>query len=233
MAEVPLTDPPEEWPLPPKTLEALLDGSFPLDLRPLHEVGSHPPPSEEDEVTAELERAEFTPAMREALAEVRERNPDWSPRLRQVLDEQWQGMFRMELTDDEFFEKLLQAIGYVGRNCRVRDEEGFRALGPFLQRYFLEPVLSTVLLFCHRTLAEQTAVSESVLLTDTMGIEGRRTNALATFHPRYGTVGFADLRGIGGRLVPLFSLLCSSTDTEAMNAVELVARANEVLGGSL
>ncbi len=115
---VPLPSSTEEWPLPPKTLEALLDGSYPLDLTPLHEVGSRPPPPEEDEV-AELERSDFTPAMREAMSEVRARNPDWFPRLRQVLDEQWQGMFRMELTDDEFSGRLLQAIGYVGRNCRV------------------------------------------------------------------------------------------------------------------
>lgn len=88
-------------------------------------------------------------------------------------------------------------------------------------------------MFCHQTLAQLTGLTEEVLQTDTMGIEGRRTNALATFHPRYGTVGFADLRGIGGRLVPLFSLHCPSTESEAMNAVELVARANEVLGGTL
>ena len=238
ISEVPLPEREEEWPLPPATLKTLLDGTLPVDLTPLQEVGARPPPPEDEEEGAEegegREREPFTPWATEVLREIRARNPGWLEAHRKVLEEdQWQGAFRFDLTEEEFADKLVLALGTLGRNCRVRDDKAVRSLDTFLQKYVTEATLDLLLRDCHRTLFQLTTLPERVLLTDTMGVDGRRTHVRATFHPRYGTLGFADMRGVGVRLVPLYSLPCPSYDTEARHAVEMVARANRVLEGTL
>ncbi len=230
---VPLPENETDWPLPPATLHALLDGSFRADLGPLREVGRSPAPEEEggEEGDGEwLPRAGFSELASEVHREVRARHPEWFAVHRQVLEQVWDGAFRMEYHEEAFTERLLRAIGYLGRNCRVRDDPTFTSLKHFLRRYVTPETLETELRFYHDTLAELTGRREEALLVDTIGVEGRRTHALATYHPRYHTRGFADLRGVGGDLVPAYSLPCSSTETEALHAVEMVARARRVVG---
>jgi len=82
-------------------------------------------------------------------------------------------------------------------------------------------------------LAEMVGRRAQALLVDTVGREARSTHPLANWHGRYLTQGFADLRGIGELRLPVYSLAISSKDTEAMNAVELVARARRVVGEEL
>jgi len=237
VAEVPLPEREAEWPLPPSTLQTLLDGTLPLDISPLQQVGARPPPPEDDADELDegegVERERFTPWAREVLREVRARNPGWLEEHRRVLGEGWQGAFRFDMTEEEFADKLVLAIGALGRNCRVRDDRALRSLDTFLQKYVTEATLDLLLRDCHRAIFQVTGLREGTLLTDTMGMEGRRTHVRATLHPRYGTLGFADMRGVGVRLVPLYSLPCPSYETEAQHAVEMVARANRVLDGTL
>ncbi len=224
----------EEWPLPPVVLEELLTDGYRVDLGPLREVTRRPVPLEEDEqeemVEAVLGQENFTEMAREVHRVVREHNPDWFAEHRRVLETLWDGAFRMEYTDEEYAEHWVASVGFLGRNCRVREDPDFRRLEHFLRRCVVPATMELDLGFMNGTLSDLTGITEEIVLTDTMGVEGRRTHALATYHPRYHTRGLTDLRGIGGRLVPATSLPCSSWETEAMNGVELMARSRRVLG---
>jgi len=225
----------EDWPLSRAVLEELISERYSVDLKPLREAVDRPFPGSGDEDGAEalFDREDFSSVAREVHQVVLEENPDWFDGHRRTLEKVWEGCFRMEYSEETFSDRLREAIGFLGRNCRVRDDPGFRRLEHFLRRYVTPATLELELRYIHRTLAALTGAREEVLLTDTIGIEGRRTHALATYHPRYHTQGLSDLRGIGGRLVPATSLACSARETEAMHAVELVARANRVLDGGL
>jgi hypothetical protein len=230
VAAVPLPREEADWPLPPTTVRLLLDGSFPVDLAPLREVGKGPVAEEDEEEEVWTPREGYSELALEVHREVLARHPEWFEAHRRVLEEAWDGAFRMEYKESAFTERLLLAIGFLGRNCRVRDDPSFVSLRYFVRRYVTPATLDTELRFYHDILAEVVAHREEALLVDTLGVEGRRTHALSTYHPRYHTRGFADLRGVGSDLVPAYSLPCSATDTEAMHAVEMVARARRVVG---
>lgn len=230
VAAVPLPREEADWPLPPTAVRLLLDGSFPVDLTPLREVGKGPVAEEDEEEEVWTTREGYSELALEVHREVLARHPEWFEAHRRALEEVWDGAFRMEYKEPAFTERLLLAIGFLGRNCRVRDDPSFVSLRYFIRRYVTPATLDTELRFYHDILAEVAAHREEALLVDTLGVEGRRTHALATYHPRYHTRGFADLRGVGSDLVPAYSLPCSATDTEAMHAVEMVARARRVAG---
>jgi hypothetical protein len=63
-----------------------------------------------------------------------------------------------------------------------------------------------------------------------MGIDSRKKSLFARIHGRYHTIGFADVRAISPYLIPVFSSNCRSTDSEAMNMVEIINQAKSVLG---
>lgn len=61
-------------------------------------------------------------------------------------------------------------------------------------------------------------------------IDSRRKSLFAKIHGRYRTIGFADVRAISLYLIPVFSSNCRSSDSEAMNMMEIVNHAKSVLG---
>jgi hypothetical protein len=69
-----------------------------------------------------------------------------------------------------------------------------------------------------------------IIIIDSMGIDSRRKSLFAGIHGRYHTIGFADVRAISPYLIPVFSSNCRSSDSEAMNMVEIVNQAKSVLG---
>ncbi len=73
---------------------------------------------------------------------------------------------------------------------------------------------------------------EAVIL-DTIGIDGRKKSILALYHGRYHTIGMADLRAVSVDMLPVFSCGCRSTDTEAMNVVEVIKEVQEICNGSV
>lgn len=228
----------EEWPLPRAKLQSLLDGSYKVDLSPLVKVCNALKKREvmDDEDAKWFPR--FTKEGYTELAEevhrvVLEHHPDWFATHQRTLEGVWDGMFRMEYLEDHFTSRLQIAIGYLGRNCRMRDDLEFFPLLHFLRRYVTMETLRLELRLLHDTLREITAGQQRVCFVDTSGVEGRRTHPLSLEHPRYHTRGVADLRGIGEGLVPLYSMPCPSTDTEAMHAVELVSQAREVAGDGI
>ncbi len=63
-----------------------------------------------------------------------------------------------------------------------------------------------------------------------MGIDSRRKGFFAKIHGRYYTLGFSDVRAISPYPIPVFSCNCRSTDSEAMNIIEIINNAKSVLG---
>jgi hypothetical protein len=70
----------------------------------------------------------------------------------------------------------------------------------------------------------------SLIIIDSMGIDSRRKSLFAKIHGRYRTIGFADVRAVSPYLIPVFSSNCRSSDSEAMNMMEIVNHAKSVLG---
>jgi hypothetical protein len=72
-------------------------------------------------------------------------------------------------------------------------------------------------------------IVEGVVI-DTMGIDGRKKSILASFHGRYHTIGVADLRAVSTDMSPLYSGGFRSTDSEAMNIVEVMDEVQKICG---
>ncbi|MDG6913329.1 MAG: hypothetical protein JRN35_09660, partial [Nitrososphaerota archaeon] len=228
----------EAWSLPKAKLQSLLDGRYEVDLSPLVEVcDALKKRVEEDDEDPEwfprFTKEDYTPFAEEVHQAVLAHHPDWFGIHQRALEGVWEGMFRMEFNEESFTTRWQTAIGYLGRNCRMRDDMGFFPLLHFLRRYVTLETLRTELRLLHRTRWEIAGGLQRVIFVDTSGVEGRRTHPQSSEHPRYHTRGVADLRAIGEGLVPLYSMPCPSTDTEAMHAVELVARAIEVAGDGI
>ncbi len=93
-------------------------------------------------------------------------------------------------------------------------------------------VLTLDLEFRHlwKVYEDLTGHKTSLIIIDSMGIDSRRKSLFAKIHGRYHTIGFADIRAISLFLIPVFSSNCRSTDSEAMNIVEIINHAKSVLG---
>ena len=164
---------PESWPLPRSTLDALLSGTYSVDLTPLEELRKAPPADEGEEGDEWVPQVGYQELARESHEVILEHHPDWFLVHRQKLQEFWDGSFRMEYTEEEFTHRLLLAIGFLGRNLRIRDDPAFVSFRHFLRRYVTPETLETELRFYHETLAEVRGRRIQALLVDTVGREGR------------------------------------------------------------
>jgi hypothetical protein len=61
-------------------------------------------------------------------------------------------------------------------------------------------------------------------------LNSRRKSLFAKIHGLYRTIGFADVRVVSPYLIPVFSSNFRSSDSEAMNMMEIVNHAKSVLG---
>ena len=87
--------------------------------------------------------------------------------------------------------------------------------------------------FFHNCMERLSRNKVEAVILDTIGIEGRKKSILATYHGRYHTIGMADLRAVSVDMIPVFSCGCRSTDTEAMNVVEVIKEVQEICNGSV
>lgn len=71
------------------------------------------------------------------------------------------------------------------------------------------------------------------MVIDTLGIEALIKSILSAYHGRYHTVGFSDLRAVSINMIPVYSGVCRSTDSEAMNIVEVIDEVKEICGDSV
>lgn len=121
----------------------------------------------------------------------------------------------------------------MGRNFRFRDSERFWNLRYFVQRYITEATLKLELKFIQHSIEAITVKRVEAIITDTMGIEGRKKSILVTYHGRCHIIGQADLRAVSTDMLPLRSSGCRSTDSEAMNIVGIMKDVQEICGNSV
>jgi len=216
--------------LTPEMLEQLIEGTYSIDFSLLYGGENL---YEEAEDTALPELIDLSCVLKEVSKYVRETTPGWFDEHIALFKQQTDGMFHMEYTEEEFAERLYDSIGFLGRNLRYRDSERFWNLRYFIQRYATEAALRLEFNFIHRCMERLSGNRVEAVILDTIGIEGRKKSILATYHGRYHTIGMADLRGVSVDMLPVFSFGCRSTDTEAMNIVEVIKEVQEICNGSV
>jgi hypothetical protein len=218
-----------------ETLTQLQIGTFPLDTSSLTKTTLNQTEINNDdfEDSSLSDKIPFQDVISYVSRIVSEHNPGRFNEQMKIFKEECDNMFSIEYTDDEFYLRFYKAIGFLGRNMRYSDSDDFKNLQYFIERYVNEKSLDLELKFIWKTLRDITGYLESAIIIDTMGIDSRRKSIFADYHGRYHTIGFADLRAISLLMFPVFSINCKSTDSEAMNIVEILNHANLVLGGNL
>jgi hypothetical protein len=218
------------------TLTQLQTGNFPIDTKPLTKIAMNKTESsDEDDLEESLfsDKIPFQDVITHVSRIVKDHNPECFDEHIKIFEEESDNMFSMEYDEDEFYRHLYTAIGALGRNLRYTDSKEFQNNRYFIQRYVSDRSLDLELSFMWKTLRDILGYSESAIIIDTMGIDSRRKSIFADYHGRYRTIGFADLRAISLLMFPVFSTNCKSTDSEAMNIMEILNHANLVLGGNL
>jgi hypothetical protein len=122
-------------------LKQLIDGTFSVDLQPLYEAEIVDEDLEEPILS---EWIDFSIVLKEVSRYVRETTPDWFDEHIALFRKQTDGMFSMEYSEEEFADRLYDAIGFLGRNLRYRDSEKFWNLRYFVERYVTEAALRLV-----------------------------------------------------------------------------------------
>ncbi len=211
-------------------LKQLMEGTFSMDLQPLYEAGIV---DEDLEESILPEWIDFSIVLKEVSRYVRETTPGWFDEHIALFKKQTDGMFSMEYSEEEFADRLYDAIGFLGRNLRYKDSEKFLNLQYFARRYVTEAALRLELKFINCCIERLSGNTVNAVLIDTIGIEGRKKSFFATLNNRYCTLGMVDLRAVSMAMLPVFSSGYRSTDSEAMNIVEVLKEVQEICNGNV
>lgn len=213
-------------------LEQLISGTFPVDIRPFYDTIAY---ADEDESEDTLPESwvDFSDVLREISRYVRDNIPNWFDQHNLLFRKQTDGIFSIEYEEEEFAERLYSAIGFLGRNLRYRDSEQFWNLRYFIQRYVTEETLRLELRFINHCIDMLSGRNMEAVVIDTMGIDGRKKGILASYDKRHRKIGMADLRAVAIDMCPIYSGDYRSTDSEAMNIVEVMAHVQVVCGDSV
>ena len=171
--------------------------------------------------------------MDKVVERVKENNPDWFDMHKEVFFETTDYMFELKYNVDTFSKLFYEALGFMGRNFRFRDDERFLPLKYFISRYISEQSLDLEHYFLHNTLLKLTDTNNSLVIIDTKGEMSRKKSILTTIHGRYRTVGYTDLRAIFDSLFPAYSSKCKSSDSEAMHIIEILNHVNGFLNANI
>jgi hypothetical protein len=139
-------------------------------------------------------------------------------------------MFEMEYDELTYRKKLYEAIGFLGRNLRYSDSPSFQDLQYFIQRYLSDATIDLEFRHLWKLYEDLTGHKTPLIIIDSIGIDSRKKSLFAKVHGRYNTIGFIDVRAVSPYLIPMFSSNYRSTDSEAMNIIEIVNQAKSVLG---
>ncbi len=210
-------------------LKQLIEGTFSVDLQPLYEAEI----VDEDSESILPEWIDFSIVLKEVSRYVRETTPGWFDEHIALFKKQTDGMFSMEYSEEEFAERFYDAIGFLGRNLRYRDSEKFWNLRYFVERYVTEAALRLELKFINCCIEGLSRNTVNAILIDTIGIEGRKASFFATLNKKYYTLGMVDLRAVSMAMLPVFSSGYRSTDSEAMNIVEVLKEVQEICNGNV
>lgn len=209
-------------------LEQLIEGTFPVNTNFLRDLSTTDIEASDDEVPSSW--TNLSDILKEVSLYVRSVNPTWFSEHQQLFKMQTDNLFSMEYTEAEYSERLYNSIGFLGRNFRYRDSEDFMNLKYFIQRYISDATLRLEWKFIYKCIEQITNRKIEGVVIDTMGVDARIKSILSTYHGRYHTVGFSDLRAVAIDMTPIFSGVCRSTDSEAMNIVEVINEVKEICG---
>jgi len=209
-------------------LDQLIAGTFQIDGFPLSDSITTEIEASDDEIPTTW--IDLSDILKEVSTYVRNSNSAWFKEHDQLFKKQTDGLFWLEYTEEEFAERLYDSIGFLGRNFRYRDSEEFFGLKYFIQRYISDATLRLELKFIHQCFEQITNRKIECVVIDTIGVDARIKSILSTYHGRYHTIGFADLRAVSIDMTPVYSGVCRSTDSEAMNIVEVIDETKEICG---
>jgi len=214
--------------LTPEILDQLIEGKYPINGFPSYDLTTNEIEAPDDEIPTTW--IDLSDILKEISIYIRHSNLSWFKEHKEMFKKQTDGLFEMEYTEEEFAERLYNSIGFMGRNFRYRDSEEFFSLKYFIQRYISDATLRLELKFIHRCIEQLSDKKIECVVIDTMGIDARIKSILSNYHGRYHTIGFADLRAVSIDMTPIYSGVCKSTDSEAMNIVEVIDEVKEICG---
>jgi hypothetical protein len=214
--------------LTPEILDQFIDGTYQINGFPQVDLATTGIEASDDDIPTTW--INLSDILREVSAYIRNSNPTWFKEHDELFKKQTDGLFWIEYTEEEFAQRLYDSIGFLGRNFRYRDSEEFYGLKYFIQRYISDATLKLELRFIHRCFEQITNRKIECIVIDTMGIDARIKSILSIHHNRYHTIGFADLRAVSIDMTPIYSGVCRSTDSEAMNIVEIIDEVKEICG---
>ncbi len=212
-------------------LEELVSGRFVTDIQ--NRIAELDKPDkiddiEQDEEDMPPEWINFLDVLKEVSKYVRAMNSGWFEEHVSLFRKQTDGLFSMEYAEEKFADRLYAAIGFLGRNFRYRDSQEFWNLKYFVQRYLTEEQLILELKFIHRCMTSLKWKNTSMAVIDSIGVNSRKKSILSTYHGRYSTIGFLDMRSVTPNMIPINSFRCHSTDSEAMNIVSVIDKIQTV-----
>jgi hypothetical protein len=218
----------DECYLTPEILDQFIDGTYQINGFPQVDLAATGIEASDDDIPTTW--INLSDILREVSAYIRNSNPTWFKEHDELFKKQTDGMFWIEYTEEEFAQRLYDSIGFLGRNFRYRDSEEFYGLKYFIQRYISGATLKLEWRFIHRCIEQLSNKKIECVVIDTMGIDARIRYVFSDYHGRYGTIGFADLRAVSIDMTPIYSGVCRSTDSEAMNIVEVIDEVKEICG---
>ena len=214
--------------LTPEILEQFIDGTYQINGFPQFDLPTTEFEASDDEMPTTW--TDLSVILKEVSTYIRYSNPEWFREHQELFKKQTDGLFWIEYTEEEFAQRLYDSIGFLGRNFRYRDSEEFYGLKYFIQRYVSAATLILELGFIHRCMEQLSNKKIECVVIDTMGIDARIKSILSDYHGRYHTIGFADMRAVSIDMTPIYSGVCRSTDSEAMNIVEVIDEVKEICG---
>lgn len=214
--------------LTPEILEQFIDGTYHINGFPQFDLPTTEFEASDDEMPTTW--TDLSVILKEVSTYIRYSNPGWFKEHQELFKKQTDGLFWIEYTEEEFAQRLYDSIGFLGRNFRYRDSEEFYGLKYFIQRYISAATLILELGFIHRCMEQLSNKKIECVVIDTMGIDARIKSILSDYHGRYHTIGFADMRAVSIDMTPIYSGVCRSTDSEAMNIVEVIDEVKEICG---
>ncbi len=221
----------EECYLTPEILDQFIDGTYQINGFPTFDIPTTEIEASDDDFPTTW--TDLSDILKEISTYIRPSNPTWFKEHEELFKKQTDGLFWIEYSEEEFAQRLYDSIGFLGRNFRYRDSEEFYHLKYFIQRYLSSATLKLELGFIHRCIEQLSNKKIECVVIDTMGIDARIKSILSDYHGRYHTIGFADMRAVSIDMTPIYSGVCRSTDSEAMNIVEVIDEVKEICGDNV
>ncbi len=218
-----------DWRVTREDIEKFIEGTYPINFK--KEIFQTSSLDEEDESDYQpYNKIPFQQVQNQVAGLVANYNSTWFQSHQEIFEKMIDGMFEMEYDELTFRTKLYDAIGFLGRNLRYSDSPSFYGLQYFIQRHLSDATLDLEIRHLWKVYEDITMHETTLIVIDSMGIDSRRKSLFAKVHGRYHTIGFSDIRAVSLYLIPIFSSNYRSTDSEAMNIVEIINHAKSVLG---